>query len=60
MKKQYMQPATLLTIVAMRQMLCGESLPVEGTENDKNNLLSRRRGRRRHDEWDDEEEEEGF
>ncbi len=60
MKKQYMQPATLLTTVAMQQMVC-ESLPIDGTENNRNNLLSRRRGRRRYDEWDDEEEEEeGF
>ena len=59
MKKQYMQPATLLTTVAMQQMVC-QSLPIDGTTKDKNDLLSRRRGRRRHDEWDDEEEEEGF
>jgi len=60
MKKQYMQPATLLTTVAMRQMVCDASLPIKGTENEKDNLLSRRRGRHRRDEWDDEEEEEGF
>ena len=59
MKKQYIQPATLLTTVAMQQMVC-QSLPIGGTESDKKNLLSRRR-RRRYDEWDDEEEEEeGF
>ena len=50
-----MQPATLLTKVAMQQMVCG-SLTVTGTTNQESDLLSRE-AKPSFSLWDDDEEE---
>ena len=55
MKKTYMQPAILLTKVAMQQMVCESGPKVAGTTNDTNGLLSRE-AKPDFSLWDDDEE----
>ena len=52
MKKTYMQPAMLLTKVAMQQIICVSGPQLSGTTGDKDILLSRQRD----SDWDDDEE----
>ena len=56
MKKQYMQPATLLTTVAThRALLAGSQLGISGSTNNTDDLLSRK-NRNSDQIWDDDEE----
>lgn len=54
MKKTYMQPAILLTKVAMQQMVCVSGPEVAGTTNNTDDLLSRE-AKPGFDLWDEED-----